>query len=106
MELKWIVGVPAAIVAVIALLAIAPAPKIVRIHTEVSDGQSSLSMPDKDGRVVYNQPSSTGLSEKDKWDNAASECWKTYEKRSKTPMDKAQIASFCEGLEKRAAESR
>ncbi len=106
MELKWIIGVPVAIVAIIAIKAIAPEPQIVRINTEVGDSQSSLSQPDKDGRIVYNQPSDTGPSEKIKLENAALECWKTYEKRSNTPMEKVQIASFCEGLEKRAAESR
>lgn len=41
-------------------------------------------------------------SDADKYKFAASECWKSYELRSNTPMDKARIAEFCEGLEKRA----
>ena len=43
--------------------------------------------------------------ERVRWENAAKDCWKSYDLRSNTPMDKAQIASFCEGLEKRAKEA-
>jgi len=46
------------------------------------------------------------ITESQKFGNAAEECWKTQGRKSLNPSEKASVASFCEGLEKRAAESR
>lgn len=48
----------------------------------------------------------TVRTEKQKFENAAVECWKSYERKSLMPAEKANLAWFCEGLEKRANESR
>ena len=41
------------------------------------------------------------LTEKEKFENAAAECWKEYERKSLTPMEKIGIAKFCEDLDAR-----
>lgn len=46
------------------------------------------------------------ITESQKFGNAAAECWETQERKSLNPSEKVSIASFCEGLEQRAAESR
>lgn len=46
------------------------------------------------------------VTESQKFGNAAAECWKTQERKSLNPSEKVSVASFCEGLEKRATESR
>ena len=47
-------------------------------------------------------PMSEAAKEKQKFEYAAVECWKSYEKKSNTPSEKIGIAKFCEGLEDRA----
>ncbi len=74
--LAWIVGVPVGLLFLLMII-------------------GSLS----DGGAIAN-------TEKQKFENAATECWKSQERKSLTPMEKVNVASFCEGLEKRAAESR
>ena len=46
------------------------------------------------------------LSFQEKFEYAAKECWKEYERKSLSNLEKQQIAYMCEGMDKRAAEAR
>lgn len=54
------------------------------------------------GNAIFGAPPTPADLEKEKWANAATECWKAYEKKSLTPYDKAGVAKFCEDMEAKA----
>ena len=74
--LKWVIGVPVVLFAAMFLLGAV---------LKLSDSQP------------------TGRQNSD---YAVSQCWSSYERKSLSPMDKRQIATFCEGLEQRAKDAK
>lgn len=104
-SIKWIIGVPLSIVVVVVLkLSIPPAPRVQQ--QEQTSNESSFTATDSSGRSTYIEPKVTGTAEKKKFENAAVACWNEYGRKSLSDSDKQQIAFMCEGLDKRAAETR
>ncbi len=104
-SLKWVIGVPVAIVVVVFLKVSMP-PDAPQKPRQYNPDQSSITPPDNNGRSTYIPPENTGISEKAKFENAATACWNEYGRKSLSDSEKRQIAFMCEGLDKRAAETR
>ena len=105
--LKWAIGIPLSIAVVVVLkLSMPPAPRVQQQEQTSNPSESSFTAPDSSCKSTYIQPKVTGMAEKEKFEYAAKECWKEYERKSLSNLEKQQIAYMCEGMDKRAAEAR